>query len=73
MWITTLAQVEKLPPCPVDMSQPLYTALLFDRHCFVRTLHCRMIPILTLPIAMRSWTRKLGRLCCTAETLQGVL
>ena len=34
-WISALGSLPKLPPCPEDMSEPLYTALVFDDHCFV--------------------------------------
>lgn len=35
MWITSLASIEGLPPCPKDMSEPAYSALLFCRACNV--------------------------------------
>ncbi|KAI1789086.1 hypothetical protein LXA43DRAFT_595198 [Ganoderma leucocontextum] len=34
-WIASLATVDTLPSCPDNMSEPLYAALLFDRHCFL--------------------------------------
>ena len=27
--------MEGLPACPEDMQEPVYTALVFDKHCFV--------------------------------------
>ncbi|RPD58196.1 hypothetical protein L226DRAFT_142665 [Lentinus tigrinus ALCF2SS1-7] len=33
-WNASLATVPDLPPCPPDMSQPKYAALIFDCHCF---------------------------------------
>ena len=35
IWTTVLAHTVQLPPCPPDMSEPLYVALVFDHHCFV--------------------------------------
>ena len=35
IWTTALSNVVDLPPCPTDMSEPLYAALVFDHHCFV--------------------------------------
>ncbi|RPD72985.1 hypothetical protein L226DRAFT_142501 [Lentinus tigrinus ALCF2SS1-7] len=35
VWRITLYAVPLLPPCPEDMSEPLYSALLFDNHCWV--------------------------------------
>ena len=35
IWTTSLGNVVELPPCPTDMSEPLYAALVFDRYCFV--------------------------------------
>ena len=35
IWTTALGNVFELPPCPTDMSEPLYAALVFDHHCFV--------------------------------------
>ncbi|EIW52708.1 uncharacterized protein TRAVEDRAFT_53148 [Trametes versicolor FP-101664 SS1] len=32
-WVASLANVEGLPPCPKDMSEPAYSALLFGRVC----------------------------------------
>ncbi|KAI1789085.1 hypothetical protein LXA43DRAFT_1022431 [Ganoderma leucocontextum] len=34
-WIVSLASVDALPPCPGNMSEPCYAALLFDHHCFL--------------------------------------
>ena len=36
IWKTALDNVAELPPCPDDLSEPLYAALVFDVHCFVR-------------------------------------
>ncbi|KAI0702400.1 hypothetical protein C8T65DRAFT_264045 [Cerioporus squamosus] len=33
-WNEALAAIPDLPPCPPDMSQPKYAALVFDCHCF---------------------------------------
>ena len=35
IWMTALGRAVDLPPCPSDMSEPLYAALVFDHHCFV--------------------------------------
>ncbi|KAI1789069.1 hypothetical protein LXA43DRAFT_893524, partial [Ganoderma leucocontextum] len=35
IWTTALGNIVELPPCPTDMSEPLYAALVFDHHCFV--------------------------------------
>ncbi|EIW52705.1 uncharacterized protein TRAVEDRAFT_76372, partial [Trametes versicolor FP-101664 SS1] len=35
VWITSLASIDGLPPCPKDMSEPAYSALLFCRACNV--------------------------------------
>ena len=35
IWKAALRNVENLPACPIDMSEPQYAALVFDRHCFV--------------------------------------
>ena len=35
IWRAALGRAEDLPPCPNDMSEPLYAALVFDQHCFV--------------------------------------
>jgi hypothetical protein len=37
VWIDALEAVPGLPACPVDMSEPAYTRLVFDTHCSVRT------------------------------------
>ncbi|RDX45707.1 hypothetical protein OH76DRAFT_1407691 [Lentinus brumalis] len=33
-WLRALRSVPDLPPCPNDMSETLYTALVFGRNCF---------------------------------------
>ncbi|KAG8682670.1 hypothetical protein FRC09_016621, partial [Ceratobasidium sp. 395] len=33
MWRRAEANVPELPPCPPDMSEPQYAALLFSKHC----------------------------------------
>ena len=35
IWTTALGRAFELPPCPPDMSEPLYAALVFGHHCFV--------------------------------------
>ena len=35
VWRIALHAVPLLPPCPKDMSEPLYTALVFDTYCWV--------------------------------------
>ena len=35
VWKAALRNVDNLPACPIDMSEPQYAALVFDRHCFV--------------------------------------
>ncbi|KAI1782842.1 hypothetical protein LXA43DRAFT_1187368 [Ganoderma leucocontextum] len=34
IWTTALGNAVELPPCPPDMCEPLYAALVFDHHCF---------------------------------------
>ncbi|KAI1789113.1 hypothetical protein LXA43DRAFT_1022571, partial [Ganoderma leucocontextum] len=34
LWITILRSIPDFPPCPEDMSEPAYVALVFDDHCF---------------------------------------
>ncbi|KAI1789117.1 hypothetical protein LXA43DRAFT_1022584 [Ganoderma leucocontextum] len=34
VWQGALRTVPGLPPCPDDLNEALYTALVFDRHCF---------------------------------------
>ena len=36
IWRTSLASVDELPPCPRDLPEPAYAALLFSPYCFVR-------------------------------------
>ncbi|RPD58185.1 hypothetical protein L227DRAFT_190832 [Lentinus tigrinus ALCF2SS1-6] len=38
IWQVVLRRVPDLPPRPEDLSEPLYTALVFGQHCFVRRL-----------------------------------
>ncbi|KAI0702386.1 hypothetical protein C8T65DRAFT_579250 [Cerioporus squamosus] len=33
LWREALQSVPGLPPCPEDMSEPAYVALVFDCHC----------------------------------------
>ncbi|PIL34378.1 hypothetical protein GSI_03153 [Ganoderma sinense ZZ0214-1] len=33
-WKTVLGNVPELPPCPGDMCEPLYAALVFGKYCF---------------------------------------
>ena len=35
IWMRALGRAVNLPPCPSDVSEPLYAALVFDHHCFV--------------------------------------
>lgn len=35
IWKQSIASVEGLPACPEDMQEPVYAALVFDKHCFV--------------------------------------
>ncbi|KAM5540152.1 hypothetical protein V8D89_006292 [Ganoderma adspersum] len=35
IWTTSFDNVVELPPCPADLSEPVYAALVFDIHCFV--------------------------------------
>lgn len=44
IWKSSLAAVERLPPCPEDLSEPQYVNLMFWGHCHVR--------IFALPIAL---------------------
>ncbi|KAI0692687.1 hypothetical protein C8T65DRAFT_586414 [Cerioporus squamosus] len=37
VWRNVLHSVPQLPMCPNDMSEPSYTALVCDDHCFVRS------------------------------------
>ncbi|KAM5540086.1 hypothetical protein V8D89_006226 [Ganoderma adspersum] len=34
VWRDVLSSVPELPPCPSDMGEPLYAALVFGQHCF---------------------------------------
>lgn len=34
-WKTARRNMEDLPPCPADLSEPAYANLLFDSHCHV--------------------------------------
>ncbi|KAI1789102.1 hypothetical protein LXA43DRAFT_1096669 [Ganoderma leucocontextum] len=34
-WKKSIGSVEGLPACPKDMSESVYAALVFDRHCFL--------------------------------------
>ena len=34
-WVASFTTVPGLPLCPENLSEPLYAALLFDRHCLV--------------------------------------
>ncbi|KAI0702408.1 hypothetical protein C8T65DRAFT_559680, partial [Cerioporus squamosus] len=34
-WVRALRTVPDLPPCPEDMSELVYVALIFGRNCFV--------------------------------------
>ena len=36
IWKKSLASVDGLPPCPRDLSEPAYAALLFSPYCSVR-------------------------------------
>ena len=36
IWRTSLASIDGLPPCPKDLSEPMYAALLFSPYCSVR-------------------------------------
>ncbi|KAI0660280.1 hypothetical protein C8Q70DRAFT_980015 [Cubamyces menziesii] len=35
VWLASLNSVAGLPPCPTDMAEPMYAALLFDRICML--------------------------------------
>ncbi|KAH9847111.1 hypothetical protein C2E23DRAFT_742536, partial [Lenzites betulinus] len=35
VWKASLSAIGDLPPCPEDMSEPAYAALLFDKICTV--------------------------------------
>ena len=37
IWKTSLASVDELPPCPRDLPEPAYAALLFSPYCSVST------------------------------------
>ena len=37
IWKTSLATVDELPPCPTDLAEPAYAALLFCPYCSVRS------------------------------------
>ncbi|KAM5540083.1 hypothetical protein V8D89_006223 [Ganoderma adspersum] len=34
VWREVLGNVQELPPCPSDIDEPLYAALVFSQHCF---------------------------------------
>ena len=45
VWITVLRSLPEFPPCPDDMSEPAYVALVFGEHCFVcTTISCPFSP-----------------------------
>ncbi|KAH9895856.1 hypothetical protein C8Q73DRAFT_689792 [Cubamyces lactineus] len=35
VWLASLNRITGLPPCPTDMTEPAYAALLFDRICML--------------------------------------
>ena len=37
LWEAALRQVEDLPPCPADLTEPEYTNLIFYTRCHVST------------------------------------
>lgn len=37
LWKTALRQIEGLPACPPDLTEPEYTNLVFVARCHVRT------------------------------------
>jgi len=38
-WTYALSNVEGLPSCPSDLSEPQYANLVFDQHCHVGSIH----------------------------------
>ncbi|RPD58225.1 hypothetical protein L227DRAFT_191411 [Lentinus tigrinus ALCF2SS1-6] len=40
LWQRALEAIPQLPPCPVDMSEVFFTALLFDDYCFACGAEC---------------------------------
>ncbi|KAI0665586.1 hypothetical protein C8Q78DRAFT_986087, partial [Trametes maxima] len=62
MWSAALARIPDLPPCPNDMSEPCYTALIFDSHCF----HCGVDRAYSVDYFLRV------RLCCTCYSMRSV-
>lgn len=36
VWAAALSAIEKLPPCPQDLTEIAYSNLLFHPYCFVR-------------------------------------
>ncbi|KAF8600133.1 hypothetical protein BDV93DRAFT_448131, partial [Ceratobasidium sp. AG-I] len=39
IWRSAERNVEDLPPCPKDLCEPQYAALMFTKNCSVRPLH----------------------------------
>lgn len=35
-WKAARTNVDDLPPCPSDLSEPVYANLMFSEHCHVR-------------------------------------
>ena len=50
IWMSVLDNVVELPPCPTDMSEPLYAALVFDHHCCVSPFEVLSAHLLDLNI-----------------------
>jgi len=38
-WTYALSNVEGLPSCPSDLSEPQYASLAFDQHCHVGSIY----------------------------------
>ncbi|CAE6452406.1 unnamed protein product [Rhizoctonia solani] len=54
IWHTSMRNVRGLPPCPSDLSEPHYLALLFSKHCTMcgQAVRCRMDEILRVRLCV---------------------
>ncbi|KAI0643254.1 hypothetical protein C8Q79DRAFT_915732, partial [Trametes meyenii] len=62
LWSAALTRIPDLPPCPDDISEPCYTALIFDSYCF----HCGADQAYSVDYFLRV------RLCSTCYSIRSV-
>ena len=74
IWREVLGNVLELPPCPNDMDEPLYAALVFSQRCFVGP-HCAAshIPLISgyrnaVRMARFGWTTLSVSVCVNSAT-----